>query len=194
MIDPAAIDSSQLFWITSRAAGIAALLLASASVATGVAHGAGWIGRERGRDLRPLHEALSIATLVAIAVHGLALLGDTYIGFSIAEIAVPFLSSYAPLWTGIGITAGWLFAALGLSYYARGRIGPKRWRSLHRLTAVVWLAAVGHSLAAGTDSGSVWFILALAAIGLPAAAMPVARWRARLSPSPAAAQASANAA
>jgi hypothetical protein len=29
-------------------------------------------------------------------------------------------------WMGLGIVAGWLLVILGLSYYARGRIGPAR--------------------------------------------------------------------
>ncbi len=106
----AAADTSQLAWAVSRAAGVAALLLSSAAVCAGIAQGAGWVRGQASRDLRPLHEALSIATLVAIAVHGLALLADSYIGFSVADIAVPFASGYQPLWTGLGIVAGWSLA------------------------------------------------------------------------------------
>ena len=36
---------------------------------------------------------------------------------------------YRRLWTGLGIVAGYLAAALGLSFYARKRIGTKRWRA-----------------------------------------------------------------
>ncbi len=181
----AAADAGPLAWTVSRAAGVAALLLASASVCVGISQGAGWIRGQASRDLRPLHEALSIATLVAIAVHGLALLGDTYIGFSVADIAIPFASGYQPLWTGLGIIAGWALAALGLSFYARGALGPKRWRLMHRTTALFWIAAVIHSLLEGTDAGKPWFLATALALILPAAALLLTRWSARAdSPAP----------
>jgi sulfoxide reductase heme-binding subunit YedZ len=157
-----------IFWITSRAAGIAAVVLASAAVGAGLLIGRRAGGKGAGGDFRALHEALSLATLVAVAVHGAALLGDHFLHPTIAEISVPFVSTYRPLWTGLGIAAGWALAALGLSYYARGRIGVSRWRSLHRFTALFWLLAIGHSLGSGTDAGQPWFLLALALSAGPA--------------------------
>ena len=85
-------------------------------------------------------------------------------------IAVPFAGAYRPVWTGIGIVAGYGLAVLGLTYYARTRIGPARWRSLHRLTALFWAAGVAHSVGSGTDRGQVWF-LALAALPVAGAAL-----------------------
>ena len=49
---------------------------------------------------------------------------------------------HEPLWTGLGIIGGYLAAALGLSFYARRRIGTKRWRSLHKATILVYVLAV----------------------------------------------------
>ena len=86
----------------------------------------------RGPDLRVAHEALSLATLAALVVHGASLLGDSYIHPSIADVTVPFLSGYKTLWTSTGIVAFWALAILGLSYYFRARIGQQRWRKLHR--------------------------------------------------------------
>jgi DMSO/TMAO reductase YedYZ heme-binding membrane subunit len=58
--------------------------------------------------------------------------------------------------------------ALGLSYYARARIGVARWRRVHRLTAVVWLASIVHALGEGTDAGQAWFLAAVAIAVVPA--------------------------
>ena len=66
------------FWITSRAAGTATLLLSSVAVAVGLLMG-GKLLEKRGVDLRVAHEALSLATLVALVIHALALLGDGYL-------------------------------------------------------------------------------------------------------------------
>jgi methionine sulfoxide reductase heme-binding subunit len=169
-VDPA----PHLFWITSRAAGIVALAVASASVSLGLSMSLRLRGARRG-DLRVLHETLSLAALVAIAVHGTALLGDGYLHPSVLDLTVPFVSGYKTLWTSIGIVSGWALALLGLSYYARGRIGPARWRSLHRFTAVAWLLGLAHSLGEGTDAGTVWFLAMTAVVAIPALLLLLAR-------------------
>lgn len=154
------------FWITSRAAGIAALLLASAAVGLGLALG-GRIAKARSQDLRPLHEALSLATLAALGVHAVALLGDGFLHPSVADIAIPFAGDYQRFWQTIGIVSGWMLLIFGLSYYARARIGVQRWRTLHRYTALAWVLSVGHSLGEGTDAGKVWFLAAVGMVVLP---------------------------
>lgn len=168
MLTLAAATDGHLLWITSRAAGIVALLLASASVGLGVAMG-GRLVRRRGPELRALHEALALATMAAIVVHAVALLGDAYLRPSIADITVPFVGSYQRGWTTLGIVAGWSTLLLGLSYYARARIGVERWRRWHRLTALVWLASIAHALGEGTDAGRAWFLVATGVVVLPAA-------------------------
>jgi sulfoxide reductase heme-binding subunit YedZ len=163
-----------LFWITSRAAGIAALLLASAAVGLGLALG-GRLTKGRAQDLRPLHEALSLATLGALAVHAFSLLGDGFLHPSLADVTIPFASGYHRLWTTTGIVAGWLLVVLGLSFYARARIGVQRWRALHRYTALAWILAIGHALGEGTDAGRVWFLAAVGMVVLPTLALLVQR-------------------
>src|SRR5262245_22749837 len=119
-----AVDPTpHLFWITSRAAGVVALGAASISVSLGLAMSLRLRGLRRA-DLKILHETLSLAALVAIAVHGVALLGDGFLHPSVADLTIPFVSSYKTFWTSIGIISGWALALLGLSYYARRRIGP----------------------------------------------------------------------
>lgn len=175
---------AHVFWITSRAAGITALVCASVAVCAGLALG-GRIGglRARSAQLRTVHEALSIATLVALAVHGLALLGDGWLRPSLLDIAVPFALDHRPLWTGLGIVAGYGLAVLSLSYYARARIGVARWRALHRFVALFWLLGVAHALGAGTDAGQAWFLILAAVVVLP----PIALLALRFAPAPPAA-------
>jgi sulfoxide reductase heme-binding subunit YedZ len=156
-----------LFWIASRAAGIAALILSSVSVCFGLLIG-GRLTKGRRADLRVTHEALSLATLAALAVHGLTLLGDGFLHPSLGAIAVPFLSGYKTLWTSTGIIAFWALLLLGASYYARSKIGVARWRKLHRLTAIAWILGVAHSLGEGTDAGQAWFLAMTAIVVVPA--------------------------
>ena len=165
---------AHLFWIASRAAGIAALLLSSAAVGVGLTMG-GRMVKGRGLDLRAAHEALSLATLIAIVVHAAALLGDSYLDASVLDITVPFASGYKEPWMSIGIVAGWALIALGASYYFRARIGVARWKRLHRWTALAWLAGIVHSLGEGTDAGTTWFLVCTAVAVVPALVLLVVR-------------------
>ena len=167
-----------IFWITSRAAGGSALLLASASVAVGLMMSSKRQGSNK-RDLRAIHEALSLTTLAMVALHGISLLGDSFLNPGLAGIAIPLAGSYRPIWTGIGIVAGYGLAVLGLTYYLRERIGAGRWRRLHRLTAVFWLLAIGHTIGAGSDAAEWWFLIASGALVIPAALLLILRWLGR---------------
>ena len=163
-----------LFWITSRAAGTGALLLSSVALCIGLLMG-GRLVRGRAADLRAIHEAVALATIVAIAIHALSLLGDQFLHPSIADVGVPFVSSYKRAWTSAGIVAGWATVALGLSFYARRWIGQQRWRKLHRLTALAWALGLAHSLGEGSDAGELWFLVMVGIVAAPAAALLVLR-------------------
>ena len=163
----AAATAPHLFWITSRAAGTAALFLSSAGVCVGLLLSGRFV-RGRGADLRPLHEALSLATIAALVVHGLSLVGDKYINLRLVDVVVPFAGSYKTGWTSLGIVAAWALVLLGPSYYLRRAIGQKRWVKLHRFTAVAWIAGIIHALGEGSDAGSAWFVLLIAATTVPA--------------------------
>ncbi|MGH2877457.1 MAG: hypothetical protein ACRDLV_14495 [Solirubrobacteraceae bacterium] len=185
MIGPAAY----LFWITSRAAGTTAMVSASASVGFGLAmsgrirgvpnaggsRGGGRHGAGGGADRRGIHQTLALTTLVAIAVHGVTLLGDGYLHPSLADIAIPFHLSYDRLATTVGIVAGWALAFFAISYYARRLIGQRRWRSIHRFTLVAWLAGLVHTVTEGTDAGQTWFLILLGATAAPAVALALVR-------------------
>jgi sulfoxide reductase heme-binding subunit YedZ len=169
------IAGEHLFWITSRAAGGAALLLASAAVAVGLMMGSKRQGANK-RDLRAIHEALSLTTLAMVVLHGVSLLGDSYLNPGVAGISIPFVGFYRPLWTGLGIIAGYGLAALGLTYYVRDRIGAARWRKVHRVTALFWVLAIVHTIGAGSDAAQLWFLLISGAMVVPAALLLVLRW------------------
>src|SRR5215213_10770659 len=170
------MDTEHIFWITSRAAGVVALLASSAAVALGLLM-SGRVLKGRTAQLRVNHEALALATIAALVLHAGALLGDSFLSPSLADVTIPLVSGYERLWTTTGIVAGWMLIVLGLSYYARGRIGVARWRRLHRFTALAWLLGVLHALGTGTDAGRAWFLAAMGVVAAPAAALLVVRLR-----------------
>jgi sulfoxide reductase heme-binding subunit YedZ len=164
------------WWLASRASGLVALVLLGASVGLGLLMAARAVRRPGlPRVLLALHEHLALAALVAIAVHGLTLLGDRWLHPGPVGIAIPFAMDHRPLWTGIGIVAGYLGAALGLSFYARKRVGAKRWRNAHRLTPLVYVLAVTHTLGAGTDAATPWLRSGLVVLSAPLVYLAVLR-------------------
>jgi sulfoxide reductase heme-binding subunit YedZ len=170
----AVVVSTHLFWIVSRGAGTTALILSSASVAFGLVM-SGKLIRGSGPDRRAYHEILSLAVMVAIAVHGLTLIGDSFLHPSLADVTVPFVFSYKTLATSLGILSGWGMIFLGLSYYVRARIGNARWKLIHRFTVLVWLGGLVHSFTEGTDAGQVWFIALIVLTTAPALVLLAAR-------------------
>ena len=164
-----AVDPThQLFWFASRAAGIIAMIGLAASVALGLAM-SGRLTRRPGlpAQVRHFHESLTLVTLGLVAVHGGLLLFDSWPRPGLAGITLPFALGYRPLFTGMGIIAGWLAAILGLGFYVRKRIGVKTWRFMHRFTVVAYLLALGHVMGSGTDAGSPWMIALLTALTAP---------------------------
>jgi methionine sulfoxide reductase heme-binding subunit len=157
-IDP----GRHVWWLASRSMGVVAMVLVSLSVAFGLAM-SGKLVRGPGvaSRLRTVHEALALSGLTAIVLHGLLLLPDTYLKPGLAGIAIPFVASHRPLWTGLGVTAGWMSAVITLSFYVRRWIGVRAWRRLHRWTLAVWALGVAHTLGSGTDAGATWLVATL---------------------------------
>jgi sulfoxide reductase heme-binding subunit YedZ len=156
--------------LAARSAGIVAFLLITAAVVLGLLM-ASKMARRPGlkRNLVKIHQQVALTALVAIGAHGLFLLGDAWLKPGLTGITIPFTLEYRPVWTGLGILAGYLALLLGPSFYWRRRIGARRWRQIHRATVVVFVLAVLHSLGSGTDGASTWFrvmVLGSAAIVL----------------------------
>jgi sulfoxide reductase heme-binding subunit YedZ len=160
--------SKVLWWLVSRASGIVAFVLICLSVMIGLAMATKVLrGPSLKRACVRLHEHLALIALAAITVHGLALLGDSWLKPGLRGIAVPFALSYRPQFTGLGIIAGYLAALLGPSFYLRRRIGARRWRQVHRATVLVWVLAVIHTLGAGSDGATVWLRAIVVIPGVP---------------------------
>jgi sulfoxide reductase heme-binding subunit YedZ len=150
------------WWLASRSAGVVAYLLLSAAVLCGLALALRMGPPKVRRALRATHERIALVALGATAAHGLLLLPDPWLRPGLTGVLVPFASSYRPAWTGVGVLAAYLAAGLSLSYYARRRLGARRWRDAHRLIPVAWAMAAVHVIGAGSDAGTLWLDVPIA--------------------------------
>jgi methionine sulfoxide reductase heme-binding subunit len=90
--------------------------------------------------------------------------------------------AYRPFFTGLGVIAAYLAALLGLSFYARRRIGARLWRKAPRATVLVYLMGVVHALGAGTDASTPWLRAFLLVTGVPIVLLFLRRVLARRRP------------
>ncbi len=168
------------WWLAARSAGVVAFVLIATAVILGLFMASN-VNRRPGlkRTLVKVHEQVALAGLASIGAHGVLLLGDGWLKPGISGIAIPFTVAYRPLWTGVGILAGYLALILGPTFYLRRRIGARRWRLVHRATVLVYVLAVAHSLGSGTDGASLWFRLMVIGSAIPIAALLAIRYRPR---------------
>jgi len=148
------ISGDKLFWTASRLSAFLAYLAFAGSVCYGLGMASGLIDAIAGRLVSfTLHQDLALAGLAFTAAHVFLLLGDAYIGFDIPSLLIPGQSPYRTLAVAVGQVAAWAALVFAVSFYVRGVIGPRLWRSLHTLSVVVFVLATIHGLFAGSDSG-----------------------------------------
>jgi predicted ferric reductase len=161
---------SRVYWYMARSAGVVAYLLLWGSVAWGIMVSSKLLNAV----LKPLtayelHQFLSILALIVGVFHGLILLGDSYIRFSLLDILIPFKSSYQPFWVGLGTLGLYVMAILVASFYVKKHIGHRAWRVLHYSSFGVWIMITLHSVMAGTDSTlplmQLLYIVAIVSVG-----------------------------
>jgi methionine sulfoxide reductase heme-binding subunit len=164
------------WWLASRAAGVTAYVLFSIAVLCGLMM-AGRVAKvpARKRVILQVHEHAALAGLVAMAVHGITLMGDRWLDPGPAGVLVPFVIDVKTLAVAPGIVAAYLAAALGLSFYVKRRLGAARWRKLHRYTMLAWTLGLVHAIFAGTDTATLWMRLVLLWTAVPVAVLFVVR-------------------
>lgn len=144
-------------WYISRAAGFAAYVLLFLVVASGLAIHTRASDRLLARwRVSDLHEFGSILALAFVTLHAGILLADSYVGYSVVQILVPFTASTRAAWTAVGIFSGYLLAIVVLSFYVRRWIGYRTWRLVHYSTVVLFATAALHGIFTGTDSVTTW--------------------------------------
>ena len=156
-IDLSAMFGGELPWYTTRAAAVTAYLLLSASTLLGLGIATRTLDRLMSRATAfALHEWLSWLALGAVLLHVGALLVDTFQPFSLAQVLVPFDASYRQVATGLGVLGAYVMTLITLSFYVRGHIGQKAWRTLHFGAFALYLLATAHGIFSGATQDMAW--------------------------------------
>ena len=147
------MNSTQLCWYVTRAAGLTGYFLLWLSMVLGFAIPS--------RIIQPIldntftydfHEHLSLVGLGFVFLHVVVLLFDKYLPYSIFQILVPFTGTYRPFWVGLGIISFYIMLLVTFTFYLRQQIGSKAFRAIHVLSLLGYLGTTVHGLFAGTDS------------------------------------------
>jgi len=154
------------FWYLTRGSGVVALLLLTASVALGVVNQVRWKNRTWPRfALQDVHKNISLLALAVVGLHVVASVFDTFAPIGWRDALLPFLSSYRPVWLGLGTLASDIFLAILITSLLRPRIDYRLWRVVHWLSYACWPVALLHSLGTGTDVRAGW-MQALAVVSI----------------------------
>ena len=156
MVSSMTSSDLRVFWYLSRATAIMAYLFLWLSMTWGLLMTTrlikNWPGFPSSNNL---HKFFSLFGLSLGFLHGLLLLGDRFMNFTLIQVFLPFANtSYRPTWVGFGQVCFYLWGIIILSFYLRKKIGQKTWRALHVLTFVTFTGVLIHGITSGTDSGT----------------------------------------
>jgi len=159
-----ALDSVQMWWYVTRAAGLTGYFLLWLSMAWGLAIANKILSPAvEGTFTYDFHEFLSLLGIGFVLLHVIVLYFDRFLPFSVAQTVIPFIDTYRPVWVGLGIIGFYLFVLVTVTFYMRKTIGAQAFRSIHALSLIGYLGATLHGLFAGTDS-ALWMTKLLYAV------------------------------
>ncbi len=170
------VTGSSPLWYTTRATGLVAMVLLTLSMAFGLLSSVGYLRPGLPRFVTVgLHRNASLLALAFTAAHVLTTVVDSYVNIPVQDAFIPFISSYRPLWLGLGTVASDLLLALTVTSLLRSRMGFRTWRVVHWTAYACWPVALLHGLGTGSDTRMRWVLL-LTLVCVAAVAALVA-WR-----------------
>jgi len=160
--------SGHALWYLTRGAGVVTLLLLTASLCLGIAGTTGIRSARMPRfGIGELHRNLTLLAVAFLGLHIATTVADSYTPIGLRDAFVPFVSSYRPVWLGLGALACDLVVALVVTSLLRLRLGFRAWRRVHWLAYACWPVAFAHAVGTGSDPRTAW-LQALAAVSLGA--------------------------
>jgi predicted ferric reductase len=168
--------TSPLIWYTTRASGVVALILLTASVCLGVLTTTRFVTRRLPRfAVSELHGRISSIAMVFVLLHVVTAVFDTYVPIGLPATLVPFTSGYRPLPVALGTVSFDLLLAVTVTSILRRFLNAKLWRGVHWLVYASWPIAFAHGLLLGTDLRFGWMQIVSGACG--AAVLGSIGWR-----------------
>jgi predicted ferric reductase len=156
--------SGQLWWHLSRASGIIAWLMLTATVLWGIASSADLFHRRRRVAwIVDLHRWLGGLTVGFVALHLAALVADSYVHFGPADLFVPFASDWKPLPVALGVVALWGLVVVQGTSLAIRRLRRRTWHTVHLAGYGVFVLGSFHGITAGTDATQPMYVATTAA-------------------------------
>lgn len=145
----------KLAWYFSRASGIVAYILLTISMVWGLI-----LSTKISKEYTPapavlaLHNAVSWIAVALGALHGFALMFDTYYTYNLFDVLVPFTGPYHAGWVGLGIISLYVMLISSASFAWQAWLGQRGWRWIHYSTFPIYGLVTLHGLMSGTDSWS----------------------------------------
>lgn len=144
--------NEKLAWYVARSSGIVAWALLTAAVVWGLLLSTRIIAnRKAPKWLLDLHRFLGGLSVVFVGVHIAGLVADSYVHFGVADILVPFASSWKPTAVALGVVGMWLLLAVEGTSLLMRHLPRKRWHAIHLLSYVLFWMSTLHGMLAGTD-------------------------------------------
>jgi sulfoxide reductase heme-binding subunit YedZ len=166
--------NSQALWYLTRGFGLVSLVLLTLTTVLGLAQVARYVSPGWPRFvISALHKNASLLAVVAIAIHVITAVLDTYAPIAAVDAFVPLASRYRPLWTGLGALALDLMLAVVVTSLLRHRLGHRTWRAIHWAAYGSWPIAALHGLGTGTDTKVGWVLFLYVACAI---SVVVALW------------------
>jgi sulfoxide reductase heme-binding subunit YedZ len=151
--------SDQILWFAARGAGVVSLLLFTATTCLGILTSTRWQTASWPRFLTAeLHRNVALLSIAFLALHIVTAIVDPFTSLGVVAAAIPFASSYRPLWVGLGVIALDLLLAITITSLIRNVVGQRAWRAIHWAAYAAWPLALVHGLGAGTDAYSTWLL------------------------------------
>lgn len=147
--------STTPLWYATRATGVVAVTLLTVSLVLGILVSVRFVTERWPRFATiGVHRNVSLLTVVFLAIHILTAVVDTYAPVGWLSLVVPFVSTYRPLWLGLGTVAFDLLLALTVTSLLRTRLKYRTWKGVHWASYACWPLAIVHGLGTGTDPKS----------------------------------------
>jgi predicted ferric reductase len=140
------------WWYAARAGGMVAWALASLSVIWGLQLSTRLVRKPAPAWVLDLHRFLGGLAVAFTGVHMVGLFLDTHSNFGLAQLLVPFTSSWRPSAVALGVVAMYLLLAVELTSLAMNRLPRRVWHAIHLSSFGVFVIGTVHGLLAGTDA------------------------------------------